>query len=105
MKKLRPYLMGSALCVAASVAALSGCQTTPRLNPAPCSEGWFYMVESRVGVLAADGEGPDVGSAEWKLAVDRKLGEISADDGPRPGSAEWCLAVDSLLFPAPRAGY
>lgn len=77
----------------------SSCATSPPERPDPCTPGWNDLVEARVGVIDADGHGPDIGSGEWYWAVDRKLGIGDGQGhGPDPGGAEWCAAVDRRLF-------
>ncbi len=90
-----------ALVLLVALGGLPACETVPGSDPrpAPCTPAWNDLVEARVGVLDADGHGPDIGSGEWFWAVDRKLGIGDGQGhGPDPGSAEWCAAVDRRVF-------
>ena len=88
---LMPLLLGS--CVTPPPGAGGGAR------PQPCTQPWFGLVESRVGIIDSSGHGPDVGSSEWAFAVDSRLGIGDGQGhGPDPGSSEWCHAVDARLF-------
>ncbi|MDH5671825.1 MAG: hypothetical protein OEZ06_06720 [Myxococcales bacterium] len=71
----------------------------------PCSAAWYEHVEHSLHVADSEGHGPDLGSAEWKATVERRLG-VDADPAfPEPGTAAWCSRVDILVAersPPPR---
>jgi len=72
-----------------------------KLKPAaPGTTAWFDAVEAAVRVCDDEGHGPDIGSDEWKRAVDAKVFEDKDDDdakAPKIGSMEWCEAVGRQL--------
>jgi len=48
------------------------------------STEWAEALATRLGVTDGSGPGPDVGSAEWRQAVERKLAGPAADRGNAP---------------------
>lgn len=68
-----------------------------------CTEEWFQWVNDQV-IAMHDGDMaqlypsglPDVGTAEWFLAVDKLTGGDGAH-GPDGGSAEWCSMMQHRL--------
>jgi hypothetical protein len=65
------------------------------------SPAWYAWVDGRLGISDGQGHGPDPGSMEWNLAVQRRLG----DEAPQvaPGTPQWQQAVDALLRTRERA--
>ncbi|BCX47996.1 conserved hypothetical protein [Haloferula helveola] len=73
-------------------------QTTASMEPAPSEwNAWAAWVEEQRPVGDGQGHGPDVGSDEWAMAIDRNLGISSDGHGPDLKSAEWRMAVESKL--------
>ncbi|MDX1518218.1 MAG: CapA family protein, partial [Woeseiaceae bacterium] len=70
-------------------------------GPQPCTEAWYWLVESIVASGDGHGHGPDIGSDEWKSTVQYKLG-LRGDSGAPPVSSPlWCAYFDSQIR-APR---
>lgn len=63
----------------------------------PCSEAWYRSVGRQVSTGDARQHGPDVGSDEWKAAIEFKLGVRGAPDVPSRDSDAWCRYVDRLV--------
>ena len=86
------------LVFAACEPATPPAQTTASMAPAPSEwNAWAAWVEHQRPVGDGQGHGPDVGSDEWAMAIDRNLG-ISADGhGPDLKSDEWRMAVETKL--------
>lgn len=59
------------------------------------SHEWYLWVDQRLGISDDQAHGPDFGSDEWNLAVQHKLGQEAPQS--KPGSPEWQQAVDALL--------
>ena len=66
-------------------------------GPAPCTEAWTWLVESRYPSGDGMGHGPDIGSDEWKSVVEFRLGIRDQTGLPARDSEEWCSHIDSLL--------
>lgn len=64
-------------------------------NLALGSPAWFAWVNQTLGISDEQGHGPDPGSQEWNMAVQKKLGEEAPQS--KPGSPQWQQSVDSLL--------
>ena len=56
----------------------------------PCSVALYSSIETHLQVTDEQGHGPDIGSGEWKSAVEFKLGLRRNADVPDPGTDEWC---------------
>ncbi|TFY98582.1 hypothetical protein [Ramlibacter rhizophilus] len=70
---------------------------------AACTDAFHRSVESRLGTGDAQGHGPDVGSPEWKSAVEFKLGLRGRADVPRRDSQAWCRYIDERLTECSRS--
>lgn len=66
-------------------------------GPMPCTEAWFWLVESVVGSGDGMGHGPDLGSDEWKSTVQFKLGLRGNAAVPPVSSPSWCNYMDSEI--------
>lgn len=66
-------------------------------GPQPCTEAWFWLVESIVASGDGDGHGPDIGSDEWKSAVQHRLGLRSDEHAPPVSSSAWCYFLDAAI--------
>ena len=79
-----------------------GLLISPLLAGAPPKDwtAWAKWAENLHPITDDQGHGPDIGSAEWSTALDRRL-KISDPDGhgPTPGSQEWRQAVEKKLVP------
>ena len=66
-------------------------------GPPPCTEAWFWLVESKAHVIDADGHGPDIGSPEWRSAAAYRLGLRDDPAMPPVDSPRWCAFVEPHL--------
>lgn len=73
--------------------------TQQQAAPVPCGNAWNDAVEARLSILDEQGHGPDIGSPEWRHAVERKLGVQSEHDFPEAGTEAWCERIDRAVFP------
>lgn len=87
-RQARPSKLGHAPPAATAPGA------APAAAPTPCSADWYTQVEAKLHVLDAEGHGPDLGSAEWKGAVEHRLGVADDASFPELGTPAWCEAVD-----------
>ena len=69
----------------------------PVAGPAPCTTDWYKLVEQKVGVTDSHGHGPDLGSGEWRSAVEFKLGIRDDPAVPDPDSEAWCAHIDAII--------
>jgi hypothetical protein len=63
-------------------------------NKVLCSVEWLKQVEQKVLVGDQRGHGPDLGSGEWRSAVEFKLGIRGNPDIPPVTSDQWCSYID-----------
>jgi len=72
-----------------------------QLKPAPVgTAAWYEAVEEAVGISDDMGHGPDIGSGEWMMAVDKKV-FYDKDTDERElkiGSRKWMEVVHMILF-------
>jgi len=94
MPRLRPVSFFLVL-VAASVLGGESGQSAPS-SPA-CSESWYRSIEARLPTSDAQGHGPDVGSEEWKSAIEFQLGIRDESGVPDRDGDDWCRYVDRLV--------
>ena len=66
-------------------------------GPQPCTEAWFWLVESIVASGDGQGHGPDIGSNEWKSTVQFKLGLRDDATAPPVSSPLWCAYMDQVI--------
>ena len=71
-------------------------------GPVPCTEPWFWELETRFGTGDGMGHGPDMGSDEWKSVIEFKLGIRDDPAVPDVTSARWCSWVDRYVDTLPR---
>lgn len=63
----------------------------------PCSAAWFTFVESKIQSSDAAGHGPDIGSLEWKSAVEFKLAIRGNSNTPDASTNQWCEYIDTVI--------
>ena len=66
-------------------------------GPVPCTEPWFWMLETVLGTGDGMGHGPDLGSGEWKSVIEFRLGLRNDPDLPAIDSPAWCAAIDAAV--------
>lgn len=102
-------MMRMLLLLAPSAVMLTGCESmmvrepdpvveTAEVSPAPQEwNAWARWIENRYPISDDQGHGPDIGSNEWAMAVDRNLGVTVGGHGPDLKSDEWRSAVEFKL--------
>ena len=70
---------------------------TETAGPEPCTPEWYSVVERTVGVGDGHGHGPDLGSLEWRSAVEFKLGIREDPTTPDPSGDEWCGHINGII--------
>ncbi len=66
-------------------------------GPVPCTEPWFWEVETVVGTDDGMGHGPDIESAEWKSVVQFRLGQRGNPAIPDVNLPVWCRAIEPYV--------
>ena len=66
-------------------------------GPVPCTEPWFWEVETVIGTSDGMGHGPDRESAEWKSVIEFKLGQRDNPALPGVDSEAWCAAIEPYV--------
>jgi hypothetical protein len=94
--------MSKSLPVFLIVVAAGAAQASDSLNSGPaspplCSDSWYRMIAGKVPTGDAQGHGPDVGSEEWKSAIEYTLGVRGQPNVPRRDSESWCRYIDQLV--------
>ncbi|MEC5398999.1 lysozyme inhibitor LprI family protein [Uliginosibacterium sp. H1] len=93
---LLPALLLATTAGAQPAGTANGTTTDPLPSP-PCSEAWNRSVDRLLVTSDGKGHGPDIGSDEWRAALESKLGiRGTATVTPR-GSDTWCRRVDQLV--------
>ena len=62
-----------------------------------CTDRWYWYVEAEIGVTDEHGHGPDIGSLEWKSAVEYKLGIRGNEGIPDPKTRDWCEYIQAVF--------
>ncbi len=89
-------LLGLVSC--GPVAILDEPVQTVSMMPAPEEwNAWANWVEARKPVSDGEGHGPDIGSDEWAMALDRQLAITVGGHGPDLKSSEWRNAVEAKI--------
>ena len=76
-----------------------GCTTHRKeISPPACTDAWYTKAEKKL--LASDGQrhGPDLGSLEWRSAVDFRLGIDRDPNLPPLDSDAWCRYIDRYFM-------
>jgi len=63
-----------------------------------CTMDWYRIVDKRIQSNDAMGHGPDLGSGEWRRAVEFKLNIASTTVRPPIDSDEWCSYIDRTFI-------
>ncbi len=66
-------------------------------GPLPCTEPWFWLVESQWPQQTGVGEAPEPGSPEWRASVALRMGFAGAPGVPPIETPAWCEYVDDRL--------
>ena len=66
-------------------------------GPLPCTEPWFWEVETVIASGDGAGHGPDRESDEWKSVIQFRLGQRGNPDIPAVDSPLWCAAIDPFV--------
>ena len=65
--------------------------------PEPCTDEWNRFVDGKIATADGQGHGPDLGSDEWKGAVEFKLGVRGQPGVPARDTGDWCEYIDRLV--------
>jgi len=102
-------MLKSALTLGISLIALVALYMTSKYERSqPCSPEWFVGIDERLQIGDAQGHGPDLGSPEWRAAVQRKLKLDGSQPSslkptsdktraPQLASDQWCQFIDNYL--------
>lgn len=77
-----------------------GCAITEDANgqkSIPCSPQWYQLADKKLSISDEDGHGPDLGSLEWRSAVEFKLDLKNVSDKPEKSSMQWCEYIDKSM--------
>lgn len=66
-------------------------------GPLPCTEPWFWLVESRYPRRTGLGESPEPGSDDWRARIAARMGFAGEPGVPPVDTAAWCEFVDARL--------
>jgi uncharacterized protein len=76
----------------------SSSSATPTPTPqAGCSDATYRFLEEKVPTGDGQGHGPELGSDEWKSAIESKLGIRDRPDLPDRDSEAWCRHIDKVI--------
>jgi hypothetical protein len=80
------------LVLAATISLACACSSTSHDNARAqkCSPAWYQTVEDIISIIDNHGHGPDLGSKEWRGAVEFRLGIRDQPEVPSIESDEWC---------------
>ncbi|NQZ30511.1 MAG: hypothetical protein HRU06_04510 [Oceanospirillaceae bacterium] len=81
---------------------LSSCASTfdDYANAQDCTEQWYNLVEQQLSMSDAAGHGPDLGSDEWRSAVEMELQITENNNLPAIESETWCSFIhNSYIAP------
>lgn len=79
---------------------LSACAITEDVKEQkklPCSPEWYQSADKKLSITDEDGHGPDLGSLEWRSAVEFKLDLKNVSDKPEKSSTQWCKFIDKNM--------
>ena len=62
-----------------------------------CSQTWYDEIEEIISIGDGQGHGPDLGSQEWRHAVEYRLGIAENKQKPPVTSEKWCGYVQSQI--------
>ena len=84
------------------IAAVACVQANKVRSPNPeapvlCSDSWYRMIEEKVTTSDDQRHGPDVGSDEWKSAIEFKLGIRGREGLSSRNSEAWCRYIDQVV--------
>ena len=76
-----------------------GCTTHHKEISLPaCTAAWYEKVEKNLLTGDGRGHGPDLGSLEWRSAVDFRLGIDRDPNLPPLDSDAWCRYIDRYFM-------
>jgi hypothetical protein len=73
-----------------------GCTTIEESDSSKtlCEPHWYSLAENKVNTGDGRGHGPDLGSAEWRLVIEFKLGIKDDVNLPDIESYAWCRYIN-----------
>lgn len=86
-----------ALIMSCSCSSLSEVPSSELGAQVSCGEQWYRDVEEVLHISDAQAHGPDLGSEEWRSAVEFKLHLGAVDRLPTKNSQQWCDYIASKI--------
>lgn len=90
-------ILAAVLLLTTACAQAGGGRLSAPTTVVPCSAPWYQAVEESVQTGDGLGHGPDLGSEEWKSAVEFRLGIRGNPDVPDRSGDAWCGYMDRLM--------
>jgi len=72
--------------------------TTSENSNISCIYYWYSLVEKKVLIGDGSGHGPDLGSDEWRSAVEYKLGIRDNPEVPPRDTDQWCEYINTYYI-------
>jgi hypothetical protein len=88
------------ILVGLAITIFFGCAGDTNNPPATqdCSDEWLAMMEKQLSITDRQGHGPDIGSLEWRSAIEFKLGIRDDPQTPPPESPQWCNYISQQVI-------
>lgn len=97
-------ILAVALLLTTACAQAGGGRLSAPTTVVPCSAPWNQAVEESVPTGDGQGHGPDLGSEEWKSAIEFRLGVRGNPNVPDRAGDAWCGYIDRLVRERAPAG-
>lgn len=95
---LRGVPGGMNRCLPVLFLGLAACTSGPGpSSDDACSDAWYRALERKVMTGDGQGHGPDVGSEEWKSAVEFRLGLRGRAEVPARDGGDWCRYIEARV--------
>lgn len=75
---------------------LAATEVVHDVKPQACTHAWYSEIDSQLITGDGQGHGPDLGSLEWRSAIEFKLGIRGDSNVPARNSALWCDYINRL---------
>ena len=70
---------------------------TPEIEPENCSTADILNLAAKLDVSDGAGHGPDIGSAEWRAAIEFRMGITESEHVHDNDTKNWCQFIESIL--------
>ncbi|MFY8273369.1 MliC family protein [Pseudoalteromonas sp. SSDWG2] len=92
--------------------AIAACQTIPEsesmqpdlpdsLADSQCTQNSYLQLEQRISSQDNLGHGPDIGSVEWAISIEHRVGVAQNTDKPVLLSKQWCAYMNDKVAKMP----